>query len=76
MMLYESEIRKSLSFLLKFSPFKETFQSLYDLRELLLMILGKNELNNVDYKDKDILNEDFWDFIDETLRNYKKTKEG
>jgi hypothetical protein len=75
MMLYENEIKKSFSFLLRFSVFRETFKSLYSFREALLIISGKNKANNTN-TENNVLDEDFWDFIKETVKNTKKAKEG
>jgi hypothetical protein len=74
MMLYENEIKKSLSFLLRFSVFRETFETMYNFQKSLLIIFDRNEINDTN-TENNLLDEDFWDFINETLKNYKKVKE-
>lgn len=68
MRLCEGGIRKSFSILLRFSPIRETFQTLYDFRKNLLMFLQQDEINEPE--------EDFWDFVAESLKNPQKAKEG
>ncbi|SDG49394.1 hypothetical protein SAMN04244560_02446 [Thermoanaerobacter thermohydrosulfuricus] len=68
MRLCEGGIRKSFSILLKISPIRETFQTFYDFRENLLILLQENESNKTE--------EDFWDFIGESFKSYTKSKGG
>ncbi|MBE3579099.1 MAG: hypothetical protein IMW83_04395 [Caldanaerobacter subterraneus] len=63
MRLYEGGVRKSFSILLRFSPFREALQTLYDFRKNLPILLQQDEINESE--------EDFWNFVAESLKNYK-----
>ncbi|MDI3519246.1 MAG: hypothetical protein PWQ34_1393 [Caldanaerobacter sp.] len=68
MKLYEnSTAEKVFLVLLKWGPFRETFQIMYDFRKTLTALTDQDESS----KPKEDFLEDFWDFVAENLKTYK-----